>query len=121
MEDLKRVKTDEQTPRANEEEVTREFRDLRPAHYLFKINNFSLLLSYPNIQNYESSDFEVAGYKWKLRLHLGGKEKGFISLYLVLSTSNSLPSHQKVNASFKLFVYNQVLKKYLTVQDGKES
>ncbi|WCJ17916.1 TRAF-like family protein [Euphorbia peplus] len=46
-------------------EVHRELRDLPPTHYLFKIQNFSLL-SDAKIHKYESCDFEVSGYKWKL-------------------------------------------------------
>ncbi|XP_065869945.1 MATH domain and coiled-coil domain-containing protein At2g05410-like isoform X1 [Euphorbia lathyris] len=105
---------DEQT------EVIRGLRDVRPAHYLFKIDNFSSLLS-TEIDKYESSDFEVSGYKWKLRLFPKGvnEDNKHISLYLVLSKSKSIPFHKEVNVYFKLFVYNQIHDKYLTVQDAK--
>ncbi|XP_065869947.1 ubiquitin C-terminal hydrolase 12-like isoform X2 [Euphorbia lathyris] len=103
---------DEQT------EVIRGLRDVRPAHYLFKIDNFSSLLS-TEIDKYESSDFEVSGYKWKLRLFPKGvnEDNKHISLYLVLSKSKSIPFHKEVNVYFKLFVYNQIHDKYLTVQE----
>ncbi|XP_065872754.1 protein RESTRICTED TEV MOVEMENT 3-like isoform X2 [Euphorbia lathyris] len=101
-------------------EVIRGLRDVRPAHYLFKIDNFSSLLS-TEIDKYESSDFEVSGYKWKLRLFPKGvnEDNKHISLYLVLSKSKSIPFHKEVNVYFKLFVYNQIQDKYLTVQDAK--
>ncbi|XP_065871901.1 protein RESTRICTED TEV MOVEMENT 3-like [Euphorbia lathyris] len=101
-------------------EVIRGLRDVRPAHYLFKIDNFSSLLS-AEIDKYESSDFEVSGYKWKLLLFPEGvnEDNKHISLFLVLSKSNSLPFHKEVNVYFKLFVYNQIDDKYLTVQDAK--
>ncbi|WCJ17762.1 TRAF-like family protein [Euphorbia peplus] len=102
--------------------VTRELRDVRPAHYLFKIENFSLLLSNPKIHKYESTIFEVAGYKWNLCVYPKGNtevnEDEHISLYLVLSESNKFTLHQEINVCFKLFVYNQILDKYLTIQDG---
>ncbi|XP_065870074.1 MATH domain and coiled-coil domain-containing protein At3g58370-like [Euphorbia lathyris] len=113
--DSGKLKTNRQSETVTVTEVKQELRDLPPAHYLFKIENFSLL-SDAKVDSYESSDFEVAGYKWKLSVYPEGKKKGYISLYLILSESNSLPLHQEVNVSFKLFVYNQILDKYLAVQ-----
>ncbi|XP_065871254.1 uncharacterized protein [Euphorbia lathyris] len=115
MEDVKGLLDDES-------EVTREFRDLRPVHYLFKIENFSLL-SNVKVDKYESPDFELGGYNWRLCVYPEGKKKvnenKHISLYLVVSKSNSFTLHKEVNVYFKLFVYNQILDKYLTVQDAK--
>ncbi|WCJ17765.1 TRAF-like family protein [Euphorbia peplus] len=100
-------------------EVIRVLRDVRPAHYLFKIKNFSSLIS-AEVHRYESSDFLASGFMWKLCLYPEGvkRDNKHISLYLVLSKSNSLPMHKEVNVCFKLFVYDQILDKYLTIQDG---
>ncbi|WCJ19475.1 TRAF-like family protein [Euphorbia peplus] len=104
------------------DQVTRVLRDLPPAHYIFKINNFSFLLSNPDFDKYQSTDFDVAGYKWKLCVGLTGDNNRFISLYLVFSESNSIASERgEVNVYFKLFVYNKILDKYLTVQDSNGS
>ncbi|KAF2294679.1 hypothetical protein GH714_014993 [Hevea brasiliensis] len=61
----------------------------------------------------------------RLSLYPKGNKKAddkneHVSLYLVLSKSNALPLHREVNVYFKLFVYNQILDKYLVVQDAKE-
>ncbi|XP_065872345.1 uncharacterized protein [Euphorbia lathyris] len=107
---------DEQT------EVIRELRDLPPVHYLFEIQNFSHLLNAKR-QSFQSSDFVVAGYTWRLRLShypQGNKnlvnEKQYLSLYLRLSESNSLPKDMEIDVFFQLFVYNQVQDNYLTVK-----
>ncbi|XP_065872510.1 MATH domain and coiled-coil domain-containing protein At3g58250-like isoform X2 [Euphorbia lathyris] len=107
---------DEQT------EVIRELRDLPPVHYLFKIQNFSHLLNAKR-QSFQSSDFVVAGYTWRLRLShypKGNKnlmnEKQYLSLYLRLLESSSLPKDKEIDVFFQLFVYNQVQDNYLTVQ-----
>ncbi|CAL5379106.1 unnamed protein product [Camellia sinensis] len=52
--------------------VTRSLRDIPPAHYLLKIESFSLLsqlLLDVGMKNYESDIFEASGYKWKLSLY----------------------------------------------------
>jgi len=138
-------------------ENTRSIRDLPPAHYAFKIENFSLL-SNTKVDSVESGDFEVDSYKWyvgstlvaricslpqmvssssvftmppfipwlnffscrRLCLHPNGNKKsngdGHISLYLAFSKSNAPPLGWEVNVDFKLFVYNQIHDKYLTIQ-----
>ena len=50
-------------PRDDLAEITRSTRDLPPAHYTFKIENFSLLAS-AKMDNVESGDFEAGSYKW---------------------------------------------------------
>lgn len=49
--------------------VLRTIRDAQPAHYLFKIESFSIL-SEEKIEKYESDDFEVGGYKWYLLFYV---------------------------------------------------
>ncbi|CAL5436108.1 unnamed protein product [Camellia sinensis] len=106
------------------EKVTRSLRDIPPAHYLLKIESFSLLsqlLLDVGMKNYESDIFEASGYKWKLSLYPNGdkqrKGKGHISLYLLIAETSNLPVGWEVNVSFKLFVYNHIQDKYLTFQD----
>ncbi|XP_028057540.1 uncharacterized protein LOC114261464 [Camellia sinensis] len=76
-------------------QVTRSLRDIPPAHYLLKIESFSLLsqlLLDVGMKNYESDIFEASGYKWKLSLYPSGdkqrKGKGHISLYLLIAETN---------------------------------
>ncbi|WCJ32908.1 TRAF-like family protein [Euphorbia peplus] len=103
-------------------DIIRELRDLPPLHFLFRINNFSHLYN-AKIDNYQSTDFEVSGYKWRLSLYPSGNknvdEKNHVSLYLRLSESNSLPLNREVNVYLKLFLYNHIRDKYLTVEDTK--
>lgn len=100
-------------------EITRSSRDLPPAHYTYKIENFSLF-SWAKIDNVESGDFEVDSYKWRLCLYPDGNKKsngdGHVSLYLVFSDSNALRFGWEVNVNFRLFIYNQINDKYLTIQ-----
>ncbi|KAI7990218.1 Ubiquitin carboxyl-terminal hydrolase 12 [Camellia lanceoleosa] len=103
-------------------EVSRSVRDLRPAHYLFKIESFSILLE-EKIEKYESDDFQAGGYEWELCLYPNGNKKGngkdHISLYLVIKDTDNLPHGWEVNVQFKLFVFDHIRDKYLTIQEGK--
>uniref|UniRef100_A0A5B7C3A3 MATH domain-containing protein n=1 Tax=Davidia involucrata TaxID=16924 RepID=A0A5B7C3A3_DAVIN len=103
-------------------DVSRSLREVQPAHYLFKIESFSILLE-TNIEEFESDDFEAGGYKWKLRFYPNGNKKrnvnGHISLYLVISDTKNLPHGWEVNIQFKLFVFDHIRDKHLTVQDGE--
>ncbi|CAL5329409.1 unnamed protein product [Camellia sinensis] len=100
--------------------ILRSLRDVPPAHYTLKMESFSLFLN-TNIENYESSVFEADGFKWKLSLYPKGNMKrgvnGHISLYLAIAEAKTLPLGWEVNANFKLFVYNHIQDKYLTIQD----
>ncbi|XP_058189029.1 MATH domain and coiled-coil domain-containing protein At3g58400-like isoform X3 [Rhododendron vialii] len=105
-------------------EVARSLREIPPAHYTLKIKSFSLLsqmLLDTQQKNFESAVFEANGYKWKLSLYPhGDKERngeGHISLYLVIADRDNLPLGWEVNVNFKLFVFDQIQDKYMTVQD----
>ncbi|XP_050211390.1 ubiquitin C-terminal hydrolase 12-like [Mercurialis annua] len=104
-------------------EIRWKLRSLPPSHYIFKIQDFSLL-SDSKAECFESADFQVGAYKWKLSVYLGGNKKkkgdGYISLYLLLSESNELIFTQEINVNFKLFVYDYIHDKYWTIQDDKE-
>ncbi|XP_060972119.1 uncharacterized protein LOC133038090 [Cannabis sativa] len=97
-----------------------------PAHYLMKVQSFSLLSK--SMEKHESSVFEVGGYKWVLSFYSNTSEK-YLSLYLTIICSDDdaesttsddvgiIPSSGwEVNANFTLFVYNQTKDNYLTFQ-----
>ncbi|XP_059654599.1 uncharacterized protein LOC132301358 [Cornus florida] len=100
--------------------VTRSLRDVQPAHYLFKIESFSILLE-SGIEKHVSNAFEAAGYKWKLSFYPNGNKKknvkDHISMYLVITDTDKLPCGWEVNANFKFFVFDHILDKYLTIED----
>lgn len=101
--------------------VKRSERDLPPMHYSLKIESFSLLLK-TKVEKYESDVFEAGGHKWRLCLYPNGNTKGkgngFVSLYLQIENTSNLPHLWEVNAEFKLFVFDQINNKYLTVQES---
>ncbi|XP_058189026.1 MATH domain and coiled-coil domain-containing protein At3g58410-like [Rhododendron vialii] len=106
-------------------EISRSLRNIPPAHYLLRIESFSLLSQMmldAEVQNYESDVFEASGYKWKLSLYPTGDEEskgeGHISLYLVITETNDLPLGWEVYVNFKLFVFDHIQDKYMTVQDA---
>ncbi|KAI8532619.1 hypothetical protein RHMOL_Rhmol11G0227300 [Rhododendron molle] len=107
---------------ANAVGIVRSLRDIPPAHYCIKINSFSFMVN-NKIEDYESGVFEVGGYKWKLSLYPNGNKKrnvtDHISLYLRIADTEALPPGWEVNVSFKLFVYDHIKDKYLTIQDGE--
>ncbi|KAE9447103.1 hypothetical protein C3L33_21004, partial [Rhododendron williamsianum] len=100
--------------------IVRSLRDIPPAHYCIKINSFSFILKNNKIDNYESAVFEVGGYKWKLSLYPNGNKKrnvtDHISLYLGIADTEALPPGWEVNVSFKLFVFDHIRDRYLTIQ-----
>ncbi|XP_059664120.1 uncharacterized protein LOC132309877 [Cornus florida] len=92
-------------------EVSRSIRDIPPAHYTFKIKAFSQLsqiLLDTGEENYESNTFEASGNKW-LSLHS--------SIFKFSFETNALPIGWEVNVNFKLFVFDQIRDKYMTIQD----
>ncbi|KAE9447100.1 hypothetical protein C3L33_21006, partial [Rhododendron williamsianum] len=65
---------------ANAVGIVRSLRDIPPAHYCIKINNFSFMVN-NKVEDYESGVFEVGGYKWKLSLYPNGNKKRKLSLF----------------------------------------
>ncbi|XP_038695147.1 MATH domain and coiled-coil domain-containing protein At3g58410-like isoform X1 [Tripterygium wilfordii] len=98
-------------------------RGSHPAHYMFKIKS----LSTTEVEKYESGVFEVGGHKWSLAFYPTGNENmngnDYISLYLVIENTEKLPAYWEVNVSFRLFLFDQIQDKYLTVEaaDGEIS
>ncbi|XVE67967.1 hypothetical protein DITRI_Ditri09bG0030600 [Diplodiscus trichospermus] len=96
-------------------EIKKVTRDLQPAHYLFNIESFSLLVD-TGVEKYESHAFEVGGYNWRLSLYPNGNKKsngdGFISLYLQIEDTENLPRTWEVNVNFRFFILDQIRDKY---------
>ncbi|XP_038684301.1 nucleoporin NSP1-like [Tripterygium wilfordii] len=106
-------------------EVKRSYkRDLPPAHFMFKIESFSLL-SEAEVEKYETGVFEVGDYKWSLIFYPNGKKNAnadnHISLYLAIKETEKLPACWEVNATFKFFVFDHIRDKYLTIEGCKGS
>ncbi|KAI6702753.1 hypothetical protein NL676_011889 [Syzygium grande] len=94
-------------------------RELRPAHYIMKIESFSTV---SKLHKYESRVFEAGGYKWSLSLYPNGdkhtKGSGYISLYLSIEETSNFPPDWKVHVNYKLFVHDKIRDDYLTIQDA---
>ncbi|XP_031376430.1 MATH domain and coiled-coil domain-containing protein At3g58250-like [Punica granatum] len=104
-----------------QEETERLISDAPPAHYLFKIQSFSLLAK-NGVDKYESGIFHAGGYKWKLILHPNGNKtmnvKDHVSVHLSLAETSSLPSSWEVYAVIRLFLLDQNKDNYFIVQDA---
>ncbi|GLU07347.1 hypothetical protein SLE2022_243080 [Rubroshorea leprosula] len=102
--------------------------DKPPAHYMLRIESFSLLsqvLQITAAKRYESLTFKAGGYNWKLSLdpNVGkgsdGHGDGHISLYLMIVETSTLPLGWMIDVNFKLFVYDQIRDKYHVFEDSK--
>ncbi|OIV89381.1 hypothetical protein TanjilG_22344 [Lupinus angustifolius] len=108
-----------------QDDISRFISDAPPAHYIVKIQLFSLLTK-NSIEKYESGEFEAGGYKWKLVLYPSGNMsknvKDHISLHLALVGASSLHPDREIHVKFRLFLLDQNNDNYLVVQDalGKE-
>ncbi|KAI6702750.1 hypothetical protein NL676_011886, partial [Syzygium grande] len=91
------------TPGAANEPQRRVYdRQDPPVDFLWEIKRFSSGSDGPN---YNSSDFKVGGYKW--RLSLSGSEdrnrRDCISLYLSIRQTDGFPSGWTVDVRYKFF------------------
>ncbi|KAH9685433.1 TRAF-like family protein [Citrus sinensis] len=95
-------------------------RSLPPADYIFKIKSFNLLADL-TVDRFESGVFVSGGYYWRLVFYPKGNESSdHLSLYLKIDESNSYSNAAwSVNVYYRLFVYDQIRKDYLAVQDAK--
>ncbi|XP_074348906.1 uncharacterized protein LOC141687507 isoform X2 [Apium graveolens] len=100
--------------------VVSYLRDAPPSHYSVKINSFSRLVD-EGTQKYESATFDGSGYTWKLVLYPNGNAKrgggGHISLYLAIEKTDTLPLGWEAYVTYRMFVYDHNMDKYLTFQD----
>ncbi|PRQ34921.1 putative ubiquitinyl hydrolase 1 [Rosa chinensis] len=91
-----------------------------PKHYKMSIKSFSRLQSE---EKYESGEFEVGGYKWKLVLFPNGNKnrdvKDHISLYLEMGGDKAIEPGKIVTVDYKLFLLNRHKGKesYLVLED----
>ncbi|EYU19477.1 hypothetical protein MIMGU_mgv1a022193mg [Erythranthe guttata] len=80
-----------------------------PAHFLSKIESWSLLDKY-GIKQYVTNDFLAGEYKWRLIFSPNGesgKHSDYISVYLAMSETDSLPANWEVTVVFSIFLFNQ--------------
>ncbi|XP_071740365.1 uncharacterized protein [Rutidosis leptorrhynchoides] len=84
-------------------------RSREPAHYMLKIESFSLLSQVPHM-TVDSDVFEASGHKWRLDLYSNGKkmDNKFISLYVVFCDTETLPKGCSVDVIFFLFMIMHV-------------
>ncbi|KAL3642069.1 hypothetical protein CASFOL_012884 [Castilleja foliolosa] len=87
-------------------DVEMETREASPAHFLIKIDSFSLLDKH-GIDKIESKQFEVGYDKWRLIIYPNGKdEEGYVSVYLAIAGTDNLLSNWEVNATFSICLFN---------------
>ncbi|KAK6285426.1 hypothetical protein POUND7_011605 [Theobroma cacao] len=109
-------------PFANNPGITRVTRDLPPAHSSFKVESFTIFAETGLEEKFESGVFEAGGYKWRLLLYPKENKKSnggdCISLYLQIAETEKLPPAWEANVNFRLFVFDQIRDKYLTIEDA---
>ncbi|KAF9594020.1 hypothetical protein IFM89_026828 [Coptis chinensis] len=94
-------------------------RDAPTTQFRCKAEHFSALLN-SSVERYESPEFVVGDYKWKLVFYpRGNKEKDVndhISLYLVLVNNNSSDANKELKVTFSLLALDQIEDKCLSLQ-----
>ncbi|KAI3440953.1 uncharacterized protein J3R85_002989 [Psidium guajava] len=97
--------------------ITTEIRAVSPAHYVFKIESFSLLLK-NNIDIYETNDFEAGDQKWRLILYPNGDKSrnGVDHLSIYLDLVSLLKVGSEINATVRFFVLDKIRDQYLMKQ-----
>ncbi|KAL3641558.1 hypothetical protein CASFOL_012373 [Castilleja foliolosa] len=103
---------------ADEIEIEMETREASPAHFLVKIDSFSLLQKH-GIQKLETMEFKSGEYKWRLVIYPNGHGTGndhdkadYVSVSLTIMNTTALPSNWEVNATYSIFLFNHVSDKY---------
>ncbi|KAJ0773648.1 putative ubiquitinyl hydrolase 1 [Helianthus annuus] len=91
-----------------------------PAHYMLKIESFSLL-SEANTSKIESDIFEASGHKWRLDLYPNGNGEdndcSHISLYVVICNTDSCSQGWDVCVDVTFYVYDHIHHNFVTFQD----
>ncbi|XP_012833022.1 PREDICTED: ubiquitin carboxyl-terminal hydrolase 12-like [Erythranthe guttata] len=104
---------------AADELANMETREASPAHFLIKIESFSLLEKC-GIDKYETREFSAGEYKWKLIIYPNGDDdkakdcNDYISVHVAVANTSSLPANWEVNAVFSIFLFNQISANYLS-------
>ncbi|KAL3641560.1 hypothetical protein CASFOL_012375 [Castilleja foliolosa] len=94
-----------------------ETREASPAHFLIKIDSFSLLEKH-GIQRLETREFKAGNYMWRLVIYPNGHGTGnddkddYVSVYLAITNKSALPSNWEVNATFSICLFNHTSDKY---------
>ncbi|KAL1825777.1 hypothetical protein ACET3Z_012555 [Daucus carota] len=98
--------------------VLREIRATPPAHFMFKIQSFSLF-SENGLDEIRSNNLQAGEHQWKLKLFPKEKFEGngdHVSIYLMLESTGDLVAGKGVDTIFKFFLFDQIRGRYLTVQ-----
>ncbi|XP_030471518.2 uncharacterized protein LOC115689571 [Syzygium oleosum] len=99
--------------------TTKEIRDVAPAHYVLKIESFSLFAK-NNKEKYESNEFEAGCYKWKLILYPNGDKsrngEDHISVYLAVSGTSPFQLGGVTHVAVRFSLYDQICDRYLIKQ-----
>ncbi|KAJ0035163.1 hypothetical protein Pint_24215 [Pistacia integerrima] len=96
-------------------ECLKMIKDPRSFTYVWKIENFSKLDS----EYYDSKEFTVAGFNWKMQLYPNGRDSGtgsHISLYLVLADLTSLTPTSRIYVDYTFRIQDQVRARDLSVK-----
>ncbi|XP_060970290.1 uncharacterized protein LOC133037300 [Cannabis sativa] len=95
-------------------------RDALPSHNLLKVKSFSTLAK-SSIEKL-SNDFEAGGYKWNFCIYPNGDKskdgEDYISVYLEILETITLPAGWEVNAIFNFFLFDHIRDKYVGTQDA---
>ncbi|KAL7145553.1 hypothetical protein ABFS83_07G092300 [Erythranthe nasuta] len=97
--------------------TTTETREAPPAHFLIKIESFSLLDDC-GVEKYETKEFVAGNHKWRLVIYPNGdnnneKDGDYISVKLAMVDTSSMPKNWEVNAIVNIFLYNQISGNYI--------
>ncbi|KAL7115792.1 hypothetical protein ACP275_04G203100 [Erythranthe tilingii] len=97
----------------DDEELIVETRDGSPLHFITKIKSYTFCLLHP-VDKLETREFEAGDHKWKLIIYPYGKERNnkYVSVYLAMTNTSSLPIDWEFDAIFTIFLHNQILDKY---------
>ncbi|GFQ07155.1 probable inactive serine/threonine-protein kinase fnkc [Phtheirospermum japonicum] len=80
-----------------------ETRKASPAHYLVKMDSFSL----HGIDKYETKGFQAGGYEWKLKIYPDGHgNSGSVTVNLALADTSALPPNWEVNVVSSICLFN---------------
>ncbi|GFQ06905.1 ubiquitin carboxyl-terminal hydrolase 12, partial [Phtheirospermum japonicum] len=97
-------------------ETTIETREAPPAHFLIKIESFSLIDNH-GIDKYETKEVLDGDYKWILIIYPNGHKRGrdgegYVSVYLSISDTTSQRAYWEVDATFSICLFNQISDNY---------
>ncbi|XP_048426482.1 ubiquitin C-terminal hydrolase 12-like isoform X2 [Pyrus x bretschneideri] len=87
--------------------------DLPTMKFTWTIENFTRL----NIKKHYSDMFVVGGYKWRILIFPMGNKVDYLSMYLDVADSGTLPYGWSTYAHFSLAVVNQIHTKYSIRKD----